>query len=225
MILPMLRAFIILPTMALLAACGAVPQASGSTHGPVQRSTQVFTPRPEARMCLSQLSSAKAAFTPLPDQYYGAGCSTLNTVKLSTLRSDHASLALSNLGPVACPLAESFAGWARFGVDRAAQQILGSPLVRIETMGSYNCRNVAGSDRRSAHASANAIDVSGFVLADGRRITIKGNWSAGTAKERQFLEIVHQSACKRFGTVLGPDYNAAHKDHLHLELSGKAFCR
>ena len=55
-------------------------------------------------------------------------------------------------------------------MDRAARQIMGSPLVRIETMGSYNCRNVAGSGRRSAHATAEAIDVSGFVLADGRRI-------------------------------------------------------
>ena len=215
----------ILPAMAMVAACGAIPQASRETRSPVQRSTMVFTPRPEARQCLSELSSTKAAFTPLPDQYYGAGCSTLNTVKLSTIRSDHDSLALTNLGPVACPLAESFAAWARYGADRAAQQILGSPLVKIETMGSYNCRNVAGTDRRSAHATANAIDVSGFVLADGRRITVKGSWSDGTAAERKFLETIHNSACKRFGTVLGPAYNAAHKDHLHLELSGSSFCR
>jgi hypothetical protein len=110
-------------------------------------------------------------------------------------------------------------------VDRAAQQILGSALVRIETMGSYNCRNVGGSNRRSAHATANAIDVSAFVLADGRRVSVLGNWSGGTAQERRFLNVVHGSACKRFGTVLGPAYNPAHRDHLHLELSGKAYCR
>ncbi|MEN9717373.1 MAG: hypothetical protein RIQ99_251, partial [Pseudomonadota bacterium] len=94
-----------------------------------------------------------------------------------------------------------------------------------ETMGSYNCRNVAGSDRRSAHSTADAIDVSGFVLADGRRITITGNWTAGTDAERRFLTTIHASACKRFGTVLGPAYNAAHRDHLHVELGGRAFCR
>jgi hypothetical protein len=97
--------------------------------------------------------------------------------------------------------------------------------VRIETMGSYNCRNVAGSTKRSAHATANAIDVAAFVLADGRRISLTGGWDNGSARERQFLSVVHQSACKRFGTVLGPAYNAAHKDHFHLELSGKAYCR
>ena len=126
---------------------------------------------------------------------------------------------------VTCPRADSFAGWARFGADRAAQQILGSPIVRIETMGSYNCRNVAGSGRRSAHATANAIDVSGFVLADGRRITVAGNWNDQSPKVRKFFAAIHASACKRFGTVLSPAYNAAHRDHLHLELSGRAFCR
>jgi len=112
-------------------------------------------------------------------------------------------------------------------VDRAARQILGSPLARIETMGSYACRNVAGTGRRSAHATANAIDVSGFVLADGRRISVLHGWNGGTAAEREFLRVVHTSACRRFGTVLGPDYNAAHRDHFHFEPghNGRAFCR
>ncbi len=216
---------LILPLSALLAACGAIPQASKPVRQAVSQSTTQFTPRPETRACLSSLSAARAAFTPLPDQYFGAGCSTLGAVKLASLRSDDSHLALTNLGPVTCPLAETFAAWARYGVDRAAQQILGSPLVRIETMGSYNCRNVAGSDRRSAHATANAIDISAFVLADGRRITVTGDWHGGTPEERRFLTAIHSSACKRFGTVLGPAYNAAHRDHLHLELSGSAFCR
>jgi hypothetical protein len=219
----MARSFILLPLMALLAACGAVPE--GRQHEPLRRSTTVFSPRPEARQCLALLGKAEAGFTPLPDQYYGAHCSTLNTVKLVSLRSDSTNLGLANLGPVTCPLAQTFAAWARFGVDRAAQQILGSPLVRIETLGSYNCRTVAGTDKMSAHSTANAIDVSAFVLADGRRISVKSDWSAGSNQARAFLQTVHASACKRFGTTLGPEYNAAHRDHFHLELSGKSFCR
>jgi hypothetical protein len=107
--------------------------------------------------------------------------------------------------------------------------MLGSPLVRIETMGSYACRTVAGTDRMSAHATGNAIDVSGFVLADGRRITVLGQWYAGTPAEQAFLRVIHASACKRFGTVLGPDYNEAHRNHLHVELAGATargiYCR
>lgn len=207
----------LLPLCIAVAACTNIPQAEAPRR-PVG-------PSAEARQCHARLSTASATFTPLPDQYFGAGCSTINTVRLAAIRGDTSALGLSNLGPVSCPLADAFAAWARFGVDRAARQVLGSQLVRIETMGSYSCRNVAGTDRRSAHSSAEAIDIAAFVLADGRRISVLRNWSAGTAQEREFLRLVHSSACKRFGTVLSPEYNAAHRDHLHVELGGGSFCR
>ena len=107
---------------------------------------------------------------------------------------------------------------------RAAEQILGSKLVKIETFGSYSCRTIAGSSKLSEHAHANAIDVSGFVLADGRRITVQQGWN-GSSTEREFLRTVRASACKRFGTVLSPDYNRAHHDHLHLDMSNGGYCR
>ena len=222
----MRRIAILLPIVALLSACGGmIPDGRAPQQQTVKRSTQVFTPSPEAQQCYSGLGLAKASFTPLPDQYYGAGCSAVSSVRLSALSSDDARFGVTNLGAVTCPLAQTFAGWARFGVDRAARQILGSPLARIETMGSYACRTIAGRDKLSAHATANAIDVSAFVLADGRRIALTGGWSGGTAQERQFLQVIHASACKRFGTVLGPAYNAAHSDHFHVEISARNFCR
>ena len=144
---------------------------------------------------------------------------------LMRLAGDRAPLSIANLGPVQCSVAKAFGDWARFGVDRAARQILGSPVAKIETMGSYNCRNVAGTEVRSAHARAEAIDVAAFVLADGRRIVLKRDWQGGDAATREFLRVVHKSACKRFGTVLGPEYNAAHQDHFHLEGTGAKFCR
>ena len=80
-------------------------------------------------------------------------------------------------------------------------------------------------DGVQANSTAGAIDVSAFILADGRRISVLEDWYAGSREERHFLSVVHQSACKRFGTVLGPSYNAAHRDHFHVELSGSGFCR
>ena len=214
----------LLPAMALLSACGSVvPEATKRQS--VARSTAVFSPRPEARQCLAQLGATQANFIPMPDRYFERGCSTLNSARLSGLRSDDAMLSLANLGPVTCPMASTFAAWARYGVDRAARQLLGSPLVQIETMGSYSCRNVAGTARRSGHASANAIDVSAFILADGRRVPVLGGWSGGSATERKFLRIVHASARKRFGTSLGPDYNAAHANYFHVEVNGDGYCR
>ena len=136
---------------------------------------------------------------------------------------------VTNLKAMRCGLADAFTGWTRHAVAPAAYQILGSELVRVETMGSYACRNVIGAPaaagRLSGHAIANAVDVSGFVLQDGRRITVEQDWHTADPRIRDFLQAIHGSACKRFGTVLSPDYNAAHYNHLHLEDDHKSFCR
>ncbi|MCK0127805.1 extensin family protein [Erythrobacter sp. F6033] len=200
-----------------------------STPAPAPRrfasTPQSIAPNAADASCLAELNQAGAQFNPIPDTYAAPGCNKLGTVQLSALSGDANRFGVSNIGPVKCRTAKAFNAWARFGVDRAARQILGSPLERIETMGSYSCRNVAGSNRKSAHATAGAIDVSGFMLADGRRISLKGDWDSGTPAEREFLRVVHKSACKRFGTVLGPEYNRAHADHFHLEGTGAKFCR
>ena len=181
---------------------------------------------PSGSVCMAKLGETGSRFTPVPDQHFGAGCSTLGAVQLASVGGDMGQFGLTNTGPVTCPTAQAFAGWARFGVDRAAREILGSPLIRIETMGTYSCRNIAGSSRRSAHSTGDAMDVSAFVLADGSRIAVDRDWATGSSREREFLRVIHKSACKRFGTVLGPDYNAAHRDHFHLEIKqGSTFCR
>ncbi len=219
------RLIVTLPLIAALGAC-----VGGEREKPQRRPTQTSGPvtppvSPETRQCMATLGAQHAVFSPVADRYYGSGCSTVGTVKLSALNTDSMTVSVTNLGPVTCTTATPFAAWARFGVDRAAQQILGSRIISIETYGSYNCRNVAGTARRSGHATANAIDVSGFVLADGRRITVLEDWNGGTPAERRFLRVVHDSACKRFGTTLGPDYNSAHANHFHLEGDGAKFCR
>jgi hypothetical protein len=225
----MLRTALALLAALALAGCSALPSGvrepdgGGARGGPAPGVGTASA----SRQCLAQLGSAGAAFSAVPDRYAEAGCALVGTVQLRDLASDEARLGIGNLGPVTCELGQAFAAWARYGADRAARQILGQPLRSIETFGSYSCRNVAGSGRRSAHATAAAIDISGFVLADGRRITVAGGWDGLSEAERRFLRVVHQSACRRFGTVLGPDYNAAHRDHLHVEgvIAGRSYCR
>jgi len=211
--------------LALTACGGMVPDGNAPARPHVQAAPRAVAVAPENRVCLRELGARGANFTPLPDRFYGAGCSTIGTVTLAALRGDQASFSLSHLGPVSCRLADTLAAWARFGVDRAARQVLGSALARIETMGSYSCRDVAGRGRRSAHATAEAVDIAAFVLADGRRVSVQGDWTDGDADEQRFLRLIHASACKRFGTILGPDYNSAHHDHFHLEATGSGFCR
>lgn len=174
---------------------------------------------PQFLQCTARLEASNVRFSPLPDRSFGGGCSTYGAVKLLDL-----GVPVTNLGPMTCPLANTFAAWARHGVQPAARLILGSEIVRIETMGTYNCRNIAGSARLSEHAHSNAVDVAAFLLADGRRISVAQNWSDPGPSGR-FLHIVRASACKRFTTVLSPDYNAAHRDHLHFDLGSGGVCR
>ena len=205
----------------LVSACGAIPGSNGSQSQRPQPSAGLgnFNPTAEARQCFSDLGKANVRFSPLPNRHFSGGCSQIDSIKLLDVGAD-----VTNLGPVKCELASKFAAWTEYAVKRAARQYLGSDLERIETMGSYSCRNIAGSGKLSQHAHANAIDVSAFVLTDGRRISVENNWKSGR-QEMQFQAAIHDSACKRFGTVLSPNYNAAHRDHFHLDMSGSGYCR
>lgn len=173
------------------------------------------------RQCTADLSRLGARFSVLPDAYSGGGCSAINSVLLTGVGAQ-----VTNLRATQCPLARAFAGWVRGPVQQSARDIFGAPIIRIETMGSYSCRQVKGvaSTKLSEHAYANAIDISGFVLANGRRITVQTGWN-GEGDEADFLRAVRDAACKRFQTVLSPDYNAAHYNHLHVDLGRGPYCR
>ncbi|AMK21076.1 extensin family protein [Sphingobium sp. SJ10-10] len=213
-----------LATVALtLASCGGdlVPRGRVERPSkPVRTARPAAPPTMELRQCMAKLNSQSILFTPLPDQNFGGGCNAMGSVKLIDI-----GVPATNLGAMTCGLAANFAAWARFGVQPAARLILGAEVERIETFGTYNCRPIAGSGKLSEHAHSNAVDVSGFLLSDGRHITIQNDWN-GDKRVRQFLEIIHASACKRFRTVLSPDYNAAHHDHFHFDMGGRGgFCR
>lgn len=203
----------------LLASCtGGVQERRAPAPQPPNRLT---IDSPETRVCLANLGQL-ARFESLPDRDYGDGCYTFASVKLT-----QAGVPISNLGAMSCPLAATFTAWVRNGVMPAARLYLGTDLARVETFGSYSCRNVNGrmSGNRSEHASANAVDVSAFLLADGRRITIRQDWTSSDPAVKSFLAAIHTSACRRFKTVLSPNYNALHADHFHLDMGRGPFCR
>jgi len=212
----------------LLWAAGASLILSGCAGDMVpadKRGRRITPPRygmnsAEFRQCIGKLAGLGAQYTPLPDRSFGGGCTVNGAVRL-----DRISVPVNGIGPMACALAQNFTAWVRYGVQPAARIYLGSEVVRVDSFGTYACRNVAGSGRLSEHARANAVDIAAFLLADGRRISIQNDWY-GDEGSRQFLRVVRNSACKRFRTVLSPDYNAAHHDHLHFDMGGKgAYCR
>lgn len=218
------RAFrvLILPVIASITLAGCAGDGDRKRIPP--KKPLVERPRlsdRELRQCMADLRAAEVKFDALPDRDFGGGCTAIASVKLLDV-----GVPVANLGAMTCPLARTFAQWAYYAAMPAARRYLGAELVRIETMGSYSCRNVNGgmSGRLSEHAFANAVDVSAFILADGRRVSVKTGWG-GMPEERAFLRALHGSACKRFQTVLGPDYNTAHYDHLHFDMGRGPYCR
>lgn len=103
---------------------------------------------------------------------------------------------------------------------------LGSPLVRLDHVGSYACRNIyhRATGRLSEHATAEALDVTGFRLRDGRVITVQQAWRQ-THPESLWLRQTFQRSCAWYGNSLGPDYNSAHASHFHLGMRGFGVCR
>ena len=134
--------------------------------------------------------------------------------------------------PVTCALGAALELWLTREVQPAAEELLGSPITRIEHFGAYSCRRLYGREagRWSEHATGNALDVAAFVLEDGQRIAVLRDWGGEGAEgdEAAFLRRVRDGACGIFGTVLSPDYNEAHRDHLHLDQAARGwggFCR
>lgn len=146
------------------------------------------------------------------------------TVARDVLGSDEGLLSRETV--MQCPLAIGTYIWIR-EIDDLAHKHLGSPLKKIHHFGTYSCRRQNGnnSGRWSEHAYANAWDISGFELEDGQRITVLDHWSKGNRKQRKFLRSVREEACKIFRVTLSPDYNAAHKNHFHVDMGPSSLCR
>jgi hypothetical protein len=172
-------------------------------------------------LCSMALGGSNLRHTALPDEDRANGCGWQNAVRVDDARFAPAFT-------LTCGAALSLAMWERHVLQPAAKTHLGQPVARVEHFGSYACRNVRGAggegERRSQHATANAFDVSGFRLGNGRRISLVNDWGGDGAKAT-FLRQLRDGACRYFSGTLSPDYNAAHRDHFHLDQGPYRICR
>jgi hypothetical protein len=131
---------------------------------------------------------------------------------------------------LACPVVSALDRWIINAVQPAAQKWFGQPVIEIRQISAYSCRGMNGQPgaRISEHAFGNALDIAGFVLSDGHRITVKDGWR-GSPEEQGFLRDVQAAACDQFTTVLAPGSNQFHYDHIHVDLmrrgSGRRICQ
>jgi len=119
-----------------------------------------------------------------------------------------------------CSMTAALNDWLAQVVQPAAYRHFGVPVIGAKVLSSYSCRTRNGvkGAKISEHAFGNAIDVASFMLAGGRWVAVKTGWRAG-GHEGAFWHEIHSAACKRFFTVLSPDADSFHQDHLHLDLA------
>jgi hypothetical protein len=130
---------------------------------------------------------------------------------------------------LACPIVSALDRWIVASVQPAAMKWFRQPVAEIKQISAYSCRGMNGQAGApiSEHAFGNALDIAAFVLADGKRITVKNGWR-GSPEEQGFLRDVQGAACDQFTTVLAPGSNQFHYDHIHVDLmrrpSGRRIC-
>lgn len=169
--------------------------------------------------CRAVLAAGGVAFAAAPARRDGF-CTVLGAGRVG-------GAGLSPAGPVmTCPEALAFTLWNRQVLRPAATAILGAEIAAIDHYGTYACRRVYGQDtgRISEHAHANAFDFAGVRLRDGRRVTVAAHFDEDGPRGR-FLRAARDGACRVFRVTLSPDYNAAHRDHLHLDMGAFRSCR
>lgn len=162
--------------------------------------------------CRAVLARSQVAFTVLPAA--GAGsCSRPDRTRLDAFPF------VPDRPATTCGLGIALKLWERDVLEPAAQDLFDSKVDKIQHLGAFSCRRVYGRDSGpwSEHATGNAVDIAGFVLADGTQISVARDWPTEGAKAA-FLRRVRDGGCRSFSTVLSPDYNAAHADHFHLDM-------
>jgi hypothetical protein len=171
----------------------------------------------EPRQCRALLDRAGIRFVALSPRSASEQCGYQDAVRFARGGALGITYAPRDLG-TSCPVAAALALWEWHVVQPAALEHFGRKVASIDHFGSYSCRRVYGRSEGawSEHSTANAVDVAGFTLEDGRRVSVLRDWN-GEGPRADFLRQVRDGACDLFATVLSPEYNEAHRDHLHLD--------
>lgn len=153
----------------------------------------------------------------------GSGCGVEDPVKITSVQG----IPLTRAATVDCQTAKAFSDWVRAGLKPAMGRE-GGGVGEIRVVADYSCRNRnnARSGRLSEHAQGRALDIAGIVLKDGTQVSVLKGW--GSKAWGAALQKMHKAACGPFGTVLGPNANAFHRDHFHFDTAryrSGTYCR
>jgi hypothetical protein len=181
--------------------------------------------------CIAERRVRPSAYVQIADELDGPGiCGLTRPIKVTALQGG--AVTFNARATLDCPMVAELDQWLADVVQPAAQARFGQNVVQINSMGSYACRGM--NNQRGAplseHSFGNALDIGGFVLADGRQISIVRDWTRGDEQTRAFLMDVHGGSCQHFSTVLAPGSNPFHYNHIHVDLAmhgrgGRHICK
>ncbi|HEY8380883.1 MAG TPA: extensin family protein [Microvirga sp.] len=168
-----------------------------------------------AETCRNRITRLGVSFEPKPD-VSAPSCGFRDAVLVSMLPD---GVAVAPPALMTCPVAEGLARWTLDVLTLEADRHLGAAPVKLAIGTSYECRNQRSGSKLSEHAFGNAVDVMGVEFHKRAAVPITAH-AAGTP-EAAFQDAIRAGACATFTTVLGPGSDAAHGDHLHLDLRGR----
>jgi len=199
------------PLIAALFACAPTPRPS-----PVQPLATDMAPT----QCLAALDDNGVVYSsaPAPTDPHPCGIDTPVLVSADPLPYHHPIL-------MGCALAARVAQWETGAVVPDARRYLGQSIVAALPMVGYSCRQEIGSNRNyvSQHSYGRALDIGGWRLGDGSRVTVLHDWQ-DQGKKGRFLHAVALDACRYFSVVLDPDVNSAHRTHFHVDIGEYRDC-
>lgn len=193
-----------------------VPMEEFAAEEPSGPAAEAAPEKDEPSACRRRVADQIAVIEPLP-MFGGPGdCGATDVVKLDAIiQPDKSRVAVSPPATMRCSMAEALAVWVREDLT-AATAALGSTPRALDNYASYDCRgrNRVPGARMSEHGLANAIDIRGVNLQNGKFAEFTDR-----KLDRGFRETIRKSVCARFMTVLGPGSDGHHETHIHLDLA------
>lgn len=199
---------------------GAVPPSAPMVQpGPPSASAATISPPAAATTsaCQVQLALSGVRFSPVAPPDTRADCTIDDPVRLDGVTTDGGHVRWPDRPVVSCAFAGTLADFTRSVAEPLARAMTGRTLGAFGTGPGFACRprNRVEGGKMSTHGRGLAIDIAWFDFEGGRRESVA---VPGDATIARYVQTLRRAACGWFTTVLGPGSDAAHADHLHLDL-------
>jgi hypothetical protein len=199
------------------------PFSSSSIDSPASSSTEAIAeptaPARDFQVGCPAVLDGEATAKAIPSIHDGQ-CGLQSPLSLEAINVNGRSVPLNAPVTTDCGMATALPRWVAT-VDSFLAGHDNTRITKVNVGTNYMCRNVVNgtqSTNLSFHAFGDALDVVGFTLADGRTLDVTSSWAGTEEQGHSIMHFAHDAACSQFTTVLGPDANAEHHDHFHVDL-------